>query len=41
MIVMTVDEFAQFGMVTLRTGFLRQIRLVIGGKFCIKFCCMT
>jgi hypothetical protein len=40
-VVMTVGELAQLGMVALRAGFLRQIRLVISGELCIELRCMA
>jgi len=41
MVVMTVGKLAQFGMMTTRTGLLRQCGLVIRGEFRIKFRRMT
>jgi hypothetical protein len=40
-VVMTVGEFAQLGMVTLGTGLSRQILLVIGGELRIELRCMA
>jgi hypothetical protein len=41
MVVMTVGEFAQFGMVTLSARFSRQIFLMISGELGIELSSMT
>jgi hypothetical protein len=41
MVVMAVDEFAQFGMVTLSARFSRQIFLVISGELGIELSSVT
>lgn len=38
---MAVGKLAQLGMVALRTGFSRQILLVIGGELCVELRGMT
>jgi hypothetical protein len=41
MVVMAVAELAQLGVVALRTGFRRQILLMIGSELRIELRCMT